>query len=136
MTEAEKRTLLTKLTEETDADVLDYALLIAKDEILKKAFPFLSTLPDTLPAKYESTQLQIAEYLVLKQGASGEKERTENGIKQVFESGGIPESLMRNVVPKMKSLGNAAPETEQEDTEDGQEQTEQPAESGDGNEGP
>lgn len=133
MTEAGKRTLLTKLTDEADADVLDYALRIAREEILRTAFPFLSTLPETLPVRYESTQLQIAEYLILKQGASGEKERTENGIRQVFESGGIPESLMRNIVPKMKTLGYEAQEQEEPEVEP--EQPDQQAESEVGGEG-
>lgn len=108
MTDSEKKTLLTKQTQETDADVLDYALRLAKEAVLRKAFPFLSELPSAVPARFESTQVQIAEYLILKQGAGGEKERTENGIKQVFESGGIPESMLAHIVPKCKTVRSEA----------------------------
>lgn len=108
MTDSEKMERLTALTEETDAAVLDYALRLAKEAVLRKAFPFLSELPSAVPARFESTQVQIAEYLILKQGAGGEKERTENGIKQVFESGGIPESMLAHIVPKCKTVRSEA----------------------------
>ena len=104
MTDSEKINVLSMLTEETDDVALGYALRLAQEAVLRKAFPFLSELPPDVPAKFESTQLQIAEYLILKQGAGGEKERTENGIKQVFESGGIPESMLAHIVPKGKTL--------------------------------
>ena len=108
MTDGEKMARLTALTEETNDAVLDYALRLAKEAVLRKAFPFLSELPPAVPARYESTQLQIAEYLILKQGAGGEKERTENGIRQVFESGGIPESMLAHIVPKCKTVRSEA----------------------------
>lgn len=104
MTDSEKKLVLTALTQETEDAVLCYALRLAQEAVLRKAFPFLSDLPTAVPARFESTQLQIAEYLILKQGAVGEKERTENGIRQVFESGGIPESMLAHIVPKGKTL--------------------------------
>ena len=108
MTDAEKIEFLAHVTDETDASVLDYALRLAKEAVLRKAFPFLSELPSAVPARFESTQVQIAEYLILKQGAGGEKERTENGIRQVFESGGIPESMLAHIVPKCKTVRSEA----------------------------
>jgi len=105
MTEQEKETLLAELTDETSETVIRYALKRAQEAILRKAFPFLSLLPDELPAKYENTQIEIAEYLILKRGAAGETERIENGITQRFESGGIPASMLRHIIPRVKTLG-------------------------------
>lgn len=122
MTENEKTTLLTTLTGETDATVINYALLRAKEAILRKAFPFLSILPSELPAKYETTQIEIAEYLILKRGAGGETERVENGITQRFESGGIPASMLRHILPRCKTLRTV--EAEESDNADDQETTE------------
>ena len=119
MTEIEKEQLLAELTEETSGAVIRYALNRAQEAILRKAFPFLSLLPTELPAKYEQTQIEIAEYLLLKRGAGGETERIENGITQRFESGGIPASMLRHIVPRVKTLGSeTAPNSGETEADD------------------
>lgn len=104
MTDAEKIEYLTAVTDETRASVLQRALEDAKDAILNKAFPFLSTRPSAFPAVYESKQLTIAKYLLLKQGAEGETAHSENGVSRTYESADIPESMLRDIVPRMKTL--------------------------------
>ena len=74
MNDNEKKELLKMLTEETNDAIISYALSKAQETILKKAFPFLSSLPAELPTRYENTQIEIAEYLILKRGAGGETE--------------------------------------------------------------
>ena len=106
MTEIEKEQLLAELTEETSGAVIRYALKRAKEAIFNKAFPFFSSadLPPEVPEQYESKQIEIAKFLLLKQGAEGETAHSENGVSRSYEGADIPESMLRDVVPRIKTL--------------------------------
>ena len=71
----------------------------AKAAILRKAYPFDPQITE-LPSYYETIQVDIAVYLYEKQGTGGELSRTENGVSVKYESGGIPLSLLRGVIPQ------------------------------------
>ena len=105
MTESEKIELLMDLTEEENEKVVVFALRMAAEAIMKKAFPFRSTRPQTLPDAYEADQIEIAKYLIYKQGDEGALGKTENGIHISYESAGVPESMLRHILPRLKVPG-------------------------------
>lgn len=111
MTTEEKLTLVRKLfgikadgTELTDAEIAPF-LIVATDIILNKYDPFGQTIE--LPTKYDILQCRIANFMLVKQGAEGEIQHTENGVTCIYGKADIPEDLMKQVVPKAGVFGNA-----------------------------
>lgn len=111
MTTEEKLTLVRKLfgikadgTELTDAEIAPF-LIVATDIILNKYDPFGQTIE--LPTKYDILQCRIANFMLVKQGAEGEIQHTENGVTCIYGQADIPEDLMKQVVPKAGVFGNA-----------------------------
>lgn len=98
MTDAEKLTMLTAMTGETDNGVLSTYLKIAGKKIINKAYPYDTTVTE-VPERYAYTQLEIAAYLLNKRGAEGQTSHSENGISRSYEDGDVPPSLLREVVP-------------------------------------
>lgn len=111
MTTEQKITLVKKLfgikadgKELTDAEVTPF-LTVAESIILNKYDPYGNTL--TLPSKYEVLQCQITNFMLVKQGAEGEIQHTENGITCIYGQADIPAELMNQVTPKAGVFGNA-----------------------------
>lgn len=104
MTESQKLEKLRVLSGETDESVLSTFLAIAGDKILERAYPFRSDVTE-VPAKYHSTQIEIAIYLLNKRGAEGETAHSENGISRSYESATVPESMLKNVLPYASVFG-------------------------------
>lgn len=98
MTNEEKLKMLEHLTGETDKGVLSTYLYLAENIVRSKAFPYGDG-TEEIPAKYESTLIEIAVYLLNKRGAEGEQAHTENGIQRVYEDGDIPPTLIRRITP-------------------------------------
>ena len=102
MTDAEKITLVEAMTGETSDTVVSAYLTMAGQAILNRAYPFLSDdelSGKSVPARYENLQCEIATYLLNKRGAEGETTHNENGINRSYENGGIPSSMLKQVVP-------------------------------------
>ena len=102
MTDAEKILLVKAMTGESTDTVVSAYLAMARQAILNRAFPFLSDeeLSDKpVPTRYENLQCEIATYLLNKRGAEGETVHSENGINRSYENGGIPASMLKQVVP-------------------------------------
>lgn len=92
-----------KITEETDDDLINVYLTIAGDAILNRLYQFdMDAREETVPARYESLQTQIAVYLINKAGAEGEIVHNENGISRQYENADVPESMLKFVTPKVK----------------------------------
>lgn len=104
MTEAEKLTMLKALSGETDEEVLSTYLSIAGNKVLKRAYPFDSTVT-VVPDRYAYNQVEIAAYLVNKRGAEGETAHSENGISRSYEDGDVPPTLLREIVPCASLIG-------------------------------
>ncbi len=105
MTENEKiiatKILLDEIGNEDDrfeAEITVY-LTLAAQSILNKAYPFRDTTGMAVPAKYEGLQCEIATYLYNKKGAEGQDSHTEGDIKRTYESAGVPDSMLRTVIP-------------------------------------
>ena len=100
MTNEEMSTMLTGMTEETDSNTLSAYLLLAKQAVLLRLYPYVTDTSEiAVPARYHGVQVEIAAYMLNKRGAEGEKSHSENGISRSYESGDIPESLLRCIIP-------------------------------------
>ena len=100
MTDQEKKERLTAITGEADDTVLSAFLGIAKEKILRKAYPFKEySSSEEVPEKYQNVQIEIAVYLLNKRGAEGETYHSENGINRSYENASVPNSMLKEVVP-------------------------------------
>lgn len=104
MTDTEKLTMLKAMTGEKDESVLSTYLSIAGNKVLKRAYPFDSTVT-VVPDRYAYNQVEIAAYLVNKRGAEGETAHSENGISRSYEDGDVPPTLLREIVPCASLIG-------------------------------
>lgn len=104
MTDTEKLTMLKAMTGEKDERVLSTYLSIAGNKVLKRAYPFDSTVT-VVPDRYAYNQVEIAAYLVNKRGAEGETAHSENGISRSYEDGDVPPTLLREIVPCASLIG-------------------------------
>lgn len=98
MTKEVMKTRLSALTGETDDNILLTFLDIAGEKILEKCYPYRHDKRE-VPARYHSTQLEIAVYLLNKRGAEGETAHNENGINRSYESASVPNSMLKGIVP-------------------------------------
>ena len=71
----------------------------AKLAILNRLYPYDDTKTD-IPERYKYLQMQIAIYLINKVGAEGESNHTEGGISRTYGSSGLPESYLREIIPR------------------------------------
>lgn len=101
MTNAEKLTLLKTMYGNSEEDAVFNAYLsIAAGKVLERLYPFDDKkTEDDIPAKHHHTQVNIANYLLGKRGAEGEIKHNENGIERTYESGDVPESMLKDIVP-------------------------------------
>lgn len=81
----------------TDEVLLAY-LDIAGREIIRRLYPFKGDATE-VPEKYNTLQCEIATYLLNKRGAEGETSHSENGISRSYENAGVPESMLKSVIP-------------------------------------
>ena len=72
---------------ESEAALLLMYLADAERAILNHLYPMEEDMSHTLPARYESRQVEIAAYLYNKRGAEGETSHNENGISRSYENG-------------------------------------------------
>lgn len=82
-----------------DVEALSDYLLIAGQEIMERCYPFGYKDDAVVPKRYELLQCKIAAYLINKEGAEGQIAHSENGVSRSYESGGVPESLLRQITP-------------------------------------
>lgn len=80
-------------------DTLTTYLIAAEYAILNRMYPFGYKDDATVPKRYEMLQLDIAAYLINKQGMEGETSHVENGITRSFSNAGIPEDYLKQITP-------------------------------------
>lgn len=103
MNDADKFVMVKSLSGEKDDDTVFTYLRLAGNKICRRAFPFDLTATE-VPDCYAMLQVEIAVYLLNKRGAEGQTAHTENGVSRSYENGGIPESMLREIVPVAKVL--------------------------------
>lgn len=102
MNDAEKLEMTARMSGKnarTDSIALSDYLLIAKQEIMERCYPFGYKACTDMPERYSVLQCKIAAYLINKEGAEGQIAHSENGVSRSYESGGVPESLLRQITP-------------------------------------
>lgn len=104
MTNAEMLLRLKARTGETDDAMLSAYIEDAGAAIINKCYPYRDDVTE-VPAKYQNRQLEIAVYLVNKQGAEGQTEHNENGVNRTYESASVPASMLKDIVPFGKVPG-------------------------------
>lgn len=99
MTYDEKLTALRAMVGGSDTDeVLSTYLDLAGSKIIDRAYPYGSD-TTVVPTRYHHLQVEVAAYMLNKRGAEGQIVHTENGITRQYESGDVPDSLLKAVVP-------------------------------------
>ena len=98
MSEDQKIMMVQALSGEADEHTVSAYLAIAGDKICRKAYPCDPSATE-VPDRYGYAQVEIAVYLLNKRGAEFEFSHSENGISRTYESGDIPPSLLRDIVP-------------------------------------
>lgn len=91
---------LQTLTGVSDGITLSVYLDMAKDCILRWQYPFATEAELAeleISASLEIKQLEIAVYLVNRQGTEGELENREGVITRRYESGSVPESMLKGI---------------------------------------
>lgn len=104
MLDAEKIALVKSLSGETDEGTVSAYLSIAGNKICRRAYPFDPTVAE-VPDQYAFTQVEIAVYLLNKRGNEGLLSHSENGYSDTFESGDVPASMLRGIVPMCGIFG-------------------------------
>lgn len=99
MTQETMKEMLKGMTEESDDAVLSVYLCLAGDAVLSQAYPYQEHTDMDVPEKYHAVQVEIAAYMLNKRGAEGQISHSENGISRGYESGNIPTSLLRRIIP-------------------------------------
>lgn len=85
------------------SDILVAYIKLAESVVLQRLYPFNADIEE-VPSKYENNVIEIANYMLNKQGAEGETSHNENGISRNYESGGIPYSMLKDIVPFAKKV--------------------------------
>ena len=104
MTDVEKYELVKKLYGKKDdgtyltAEEVTPFLIVAGNIITNRMDPYGSV--SVVPPKYEVLQCRMTNFLLVKQGAEGEIQHTENGVTCIYGKADIPDDLLREVVPK------------------------------------
>ena len=96
---------MTDLSVENDSTVLDVYLDLAEDKIMRRLYPFGVTEEATLPSSLEVKVLEIAAYMINKRGAEGQVSHKENGVDRTYAAGGVPDDMLRDVVPMAVPIG-------------------------------
>ena len=109
MTDIEKLALCRVMVEQPATadgwsdDVLKAYLTIAGRKIINRAYPYDDTVEE-VPARYGYLQCEIATYLLNKRGAEGEVSHSENGISRTYENADVPNSMLREVIPRCEVM--------------------------------
>lgn len=79
---------------------LNVFLSLAEQKVLNRLYPYDEITDETVvPERYAYVQVQIAQYLYLKQGAEGELNHEENGVNRRYGDDDVPASIMRKITP-------------------------------------
>ena len=87
-----------------DPELLLHLLEQAAGVVLTKRYPYGPPENAEVPARYESTQIQIAVELFSKMGAEGQTSHDENGIKRTYEAADVSPSLLCRITPLAGSV--------------------------------
>lgn len=102
MTTEEKIAYIQTISEEEDADVVSAFLSMAEEIAKNRVFPFgytNETKAEAILDKYQTVICEIAVYLLNKRGAEGQTSHNENSADRTYENGGVPDSIIKKLIP-------------------------------------
>lgn len=70
----------------------------AISRVLNRLYPFDDE-ATKIPKRYERKVIEIAVYLISKQGAEGQTAHSENGISRTYGSADVPDEMLRDITP-------------------------------------
>ena len=94
--------IMTETNDEENTLVAFY-LDNAKEVIFHQMYPYCTDgeeMKFKIPNRYQMLQCRIAAHFINKRGAEGELHHSENGILRIYGSEDVPESMLREIVPK------------------------------------
>ena len=97
MTLEEKIAMVKLLSDETNDEVISAFLSLAGKAIYLYGDPYETMSEEDFIAKYEDVVVEAAAYKLNKRGWDYAKIYTENGVRREYESGDLPESILRRV---------------------------------------
>ena len=80
-------------------DLINVLLEVAKEHIVRREYPYRDNHEVVMSSKYDMLQCEIAVILYNKRGAEGEVRHAELNTDRTYESAGIPESLLSQIIP-------------------------------------
>ena len=93
------KTMLGNAVFTEEDSMLTVYLTLAEEAVLNRLYPFGCRENKPIPSKYDYKVCEIACYLFNKRGAEGQTAHGENGISRSYESAGIPDSMLKDIVP-------------------------------------
>lgn len=102
MTDVEKIARVKLKCNETDDAVISVALLSAGEELSAAFGIFDETGKEDFLNKYGAVQVNAAAYYLNKRGWDFQTAHSENGVNRSFETGGLPDSILRMIPPQAK----------------------------------
>ena len=92
------------ITDSSEDTLLSLLIESADEKILNKRFPFGYTDEQKAVAlkQYSNIELDIAVYLYNRRGSEGQTSHGEIGVSRGYESAGIPNSFVADIVPMVK----------------------------------
>jgi hypothetical protein len=90
--------LMLGINDNSEDDLLLVLVQSAEQIVLRRLFPFGNANPAALD-DYTDKIVEIAVYKYNRRGGEGEISRSENGVTQTYESGSIPLSLIKDIIP-------------------------------------
>ena len=95
--------LRVRISDEQNDNLLYEMLESSKDIILSLRFPYGGR-PQELPEEYNGLQVDIAEDIYNRLGASGQLSHSENSISRTWGSEWVSSQLLHRIVPKVGGL--------------------------------
>ena len=102
MTTEEKITYIGVISDEEDTGVISAFLSMAEEIAFNRVFPFGDPDDEVKQAvmdRYSNVICEIAVYLLNKRGAEGETVHNENSADRTYETGGVPNSILKKLTP-------------------------------------
>lgn len=102
MKDADKIVMVKAMSNETDDDVISAFLLKSGEELTAVFGIFDETEKTDFLNKYGMAQVNAAAYYLNKRGWDFQTAHSENGVSRSFETGGLPDSILRMIPPQAK----------------------------------
>lgn len=101
MTDTEKIVMVKAMSDETDDTIISAFLSMAGDVIYNYVDPFKTCDKIDVLKDYGTAQTKLAAYYLNKRGWDFETSHSENGVNRSYETGDIPQSILKELTPKV-----------------------------------